>query len=244
MFSLTLTLSGALLFLMELIFAKMILPVLGGTTAVWTTCMLFYQAMLLSGYAFANIVTHRTKPKWQAVIFVTLAVAPAMILPFSISAARVPPVDRNPVPWLLMNLFIAVGFPFFVVSAVAPSLQKWFSSIGHPLSSDPYFLYVASNFGSMVGLLSYPILIEPRVRLVEQARLWAYGYAVLVLLIIVCTIILWRAPGPQNSSYSSRVARQRSVFHRASGSFRPVQTRLRAPLRCSPSPKLRSSRSG
>ena len=198
-FSLTLFVSAALLFLMEPMFAKITLPVLGGTTAVWTTCMLFYQAMLLAGYAYANAATRRITSLWQILLCVGLAFAPLIILPFRLPAGRVPPVERNPVPWLLMILTFVVGLPFFVLSTVAPTLQKWFADIGHPRSKDPYFLYAASNFGSMLGLLSYPILIEPHFRLAEQSRLWAYGYMVLVLLIVVCAVTLWRAPRSQNS---------------------------------------------
>ena len=198
-FSLALFVSAALLFLMEPMFAKITLPVLGGTTAVWTTCMLFYQAMLLAGYAYANAVTRRITPRWQILLCVGLAFAPLMILPFGLPAGRVPPVERNPVPWLLMILTFVVGLPFFVLSTVAPTLQKWFAGVGLPLSKDPYFLYAVSNFGSILGLLSYPILVEPRFRLAEQSRLWAYGYMVLVLLIVVCAVTLWRAPRSQNS---------------------------------------------
>jgi spermidine synthase len=196
--------SAALLFLMEPMFAKMTLPVLGGTTAVWTTCMLFYQAMLLAGYAYANETTRRLNFRWQALLCVAFALAPLMILPFSLSAGRVPPVDRNPVPWLLIILTSVVGLPFFVLSTIAPTLQKWFAGIGHPLSTDPYFLYAASNFGSMLGLLSYPILIEPRFRLAEQSRLWACGYAVLVLFVVACAAALWRVPRAQTTDESSQ----------------------------------------
>jgi hypothetical protein len=193
-FTLTLFVSAALLFLLEPMFAKMTLPVLGGTSAVWTTCMLFYQAMLLAGYAYANAVTRRMTFRGQALLCTGLALAPLFILPFSLPAGRVPPVEHNPIPWLLMILTFVVGLPFFVLSTVAPTLQKWFAGIGHPLSRDPYFLYAASNLGSMLGLLSYPIFIEPHFRLAEQSRLWAYGYAALVVLIIACAAALWRAP--------------------------------------------------
>jgi hypothetical protein len=204
-FSLTLFVSAALLFLMEPMFAKITLPVLGGTTAVWTTCMLFYQAMLLAGYAYADTVTRRITSRWQILLGIGLAFAPLMILPFRLPAGRVPPVERNPIPWLLVILTFVVGLPFFVLSTVAPTLQKWFAGIGHPLSRDPYFLYAASNFGSMVGLLSYPILIEPHFRLAQQTRLWTCGYMVLVLLIVVCAATLWRAPRPQNSGNAATI---------------------------------------
>ncbi len=198
LFSLTLFLSAALLFLLEPMFAKMTLPVLGGTSAVWATCMLFYQAMLLAGYAFANVVARRMSYHRQAPLFVVLALLPLMFLPFSFPANRVPPAGQNPIPWLLMILTAAVGLPFFVMSTIAPTLQKWFEGVGHESSSDPYFLYAASNVGSMLGLLSYPIIIEPRLRLSEQSRLWESGYVILVLLMIVCAVKLWRAPQQRN----------------------------------------------
>jgi len=194
LFSFTLFMSAALLFLLEPMFAKMTLPVLGGTTAVWATCMLFYQAMLLAGYAFANVVTRRMSYRQQALLFLALALAPLLILPFSFPAGRVPPGDRNPIPWLLMILTMVVGLPFFVMSAITPTLQKWFEGIGHESSADPYFLYAASNVGSMLGLLSYPILIEPHFALAEQSRLWERGYGLLIFLVVICAVTLWRAP--------------------------------------------------
>lgn len=208
LFSLTLFLSAALLFLMEPMFAKMTLPVLGGTSAVWATCMLFYQAMLLAGYAFANVVTRRLSYLRQSQLFLVLAFATLIILPFSFPADRVPPVGRNPIPWLLMILVGAVGLPFFVMSTIAPTLQKWFEGIGHERSGDPYFLYAASNVGSMLGLLSYPILIEPRFRLAEQARLWEFGYVALVILMIVCAITLRGAPRKNNSDSTYTLRRE------------------------------------
>ncbi len=200
LFSLTLFMSAALLFSMEPMLAKMILPLLGGTTAVWTTCMLFYQAMLLTGYAFANATTAWMNSRWQMLLLVGLAVLPLMILPIHLSKDRVPPAEQNPALWLLMTLLIFVGLPFFVLSTVTPILQKSFANTSHPQSSDPYFLYSSSNAGSILGLLSYPFLIEPHLRLAEQSRFWAYGYGILVLLIGVCAATLWVAPRSQSRS--------------------------------------------
>ncbi len=199
LFSVTLFLSAALLFLMEPMFAKMTLPVLGGTSAVWATCMLFYQAMLLAGYAFANVITRRLSYVRQSQLFLGLALVTLAILPFSFPADRVPPVGQNPIPWLLMILTGAVGLPFFVMSTIAPTLQKWFEGIGHERSGDPYFLYAASNIGSMLGLLSYPILVEPRLRLAQQSSFWEFGYIALVILMIACAVTLWRAPRQNNA---------------------------------------------
>ena len=130
----------------------------------------------------------RMSSRQQALLLLALAFASLMILPFSFPEGRVPPAGQNPIPWLLMILTIVVGFPFFVMSTIAPTLQKWFEGIGHESSSDPYFLYAASNVGSLLGLLSYPLLIEPRFRLAEQSRLWEYGYVLLALLMAVCAL--------------------------------------------------------
>ena len=193
LFSLTLFVSAALLFLLEPMFAKMALPVLGGTTAVWTTCLVFYQALLLAGYAFANFVTRRLTYRQQALLFLTLTGAALTVLPVGFPADRVPPPGRNPISWLLMILVMVVGLPFFVMSTMAPTLQKWFAHVDHEQSSDPYFLYAASNAGSLLGLLSYPILVEPHFRLAAQSRLWEYGYILLIALLMGCAIGLWRA---------------------------------------------------
>ena len=200
LFSLTLFTSAALLFLLEPMFAKMTLPVLGGTTAVWATCMLFYQAMLLAGYAFANVITRRMNCRQQALLFLALVLLPLMFLPFGFPAGRVPPGGRNPIPWLLTILTTVVGLPFFVMSAITPTFQKWFEGIGHRHSDDPYFLYAASNVGSLSGLLSYPILIEPRLSLAEQSRLWEHGYMLLILLVVLCALTTWFSPGQGSPS--------------------------------------------
>ena len=220
LFSVTLFLSAALLFLMEPMFAKMTLPVLGGTSAVWATCMLFYQAMLLAGYALANTVTRKLSYPRQAQLLLGVALVTLIVLPFGFPAGRVPPTGRNPIPWLLMILTGAVGLPFFVMSMIAPTLQKWFEGIGHERSQDPYFLYAASNVGSLLGLLSYPILIEPRLRLAQQSFLWEIGYAALLFLLMVCAIALWRAP-KKNSGRATA-----SSLHHAPTAVPLLQDRL------------------
>lgn len=216
LFSATLSVSAALLFLLEPMFTKMILPVLGGSAAVWASCMVFYQAILLAGYAFANIVTRKMNLRNQVLLFVLLTLAPLLILPFGVPPDRVPPVGQNPIPWLMMILAITIGLPFFVTSTMAPTLQKWFEGIRHGSSDDPYFLYAASNAGSMMGLLSYPLLIEPRFRFAEQTRMWEGGYALLAVLLVVCSIPLWRASPEQNLNDSRarelNVARSRPAF--------------------------------
>ncbi len=193
-FAITLFVSATLLFWVQPMFAKMVLPLLGGTPAVWNTCMVFFQAALLAGYGYAHVATAWLGVRRQAAIHVGLLLLPLLTLPIGIPMGWSPPVEKNPIPWLFVLLLVSVGLPFFVVSASAPMLQKWFSDTGHRSAKDPYFLYGASNLGSMLALLSYPVMIEPQLRLAEQSWVWAGGYGLLVVLTLGCAVILWRSP--------------------------------------------------
>ena len=176
---------------------KMILPILGGTPAVWSTCMVFFQAALLGGYAYAHASTAWLGPRRQALLHLAVLALPLAVLPLGINASLVRGGETSPVVDVLLVLSLSVGLPFFVVSASAPLLQKWFTHTGHRAARDPYFLYAASNLGSMLALLAYPILIEPRVHLrdsgwLSQTRLWTLGYLLLAALVLACALILWR----------------------------------------------------
>lgn len=201
-FAVTLFVSSALLFWVQPMFAKMVLPMLGGTPGVWNTCMVFFQASLLAGYIYAHAATAWLGVRRQAALHVGLLLLPLSALPIAVSIGWSPPVEENPIPWLLALLLVSVGLPFFVISASAPMLQKWFANTGHPAAKDPYFLYRASNLGSMLGLLAYPVLLEPTLRLAEQSWLWSWGYGLLVLLTLCCAVILWRGPVSATHSLS------------------------------------------
>jgi hypothetical protein len=192
-FALTLFVSSFLLFLVEPLFARMVLPLLGGTPAVWNTCMVFFQFMLLAGYAYAHVVPAWLGPRRQALVHTGLLLVPLAVLPLSI-AGWTPPAADSPVFALLGLLFLTVGLPFFVVSTTAPLLQKWFAQTGHAAAGDPYFLYVASNAGSMVALLAYPTLFEPFLPLEAHNQIWAGGYGLLIVLTTVCAVLLCRSP--------------------------------------------------
>src|SRR6266436_10293432 len=194
LFSATLFLSAALSFGIQPMIGKMVLPLLGGVPAVWNTCMVFFQATLLLGYAYAHWSTRWIGSRYHALAHLGLMLLPAAVLPISISQRMIGsvPSDANPIPWLLGFLALTAGLPLLVVSATAPLLQKWFGTTAHPDAGNPYFLYAASNAGSLLGLLSYPILIEPRLRLVQQSRLWAIGYGILVVLVLCCAVMMWR----------------------------------------------------
>ncbi len=182
--------SAALLFVVQPMFARMVLPQLGGAPAVWTTCVLFFQAALLLGYLYAHVITRWLTPRHQVLLHVVMLGVPLLTLPIDLRGSP-PPAAGTPVWWLLGVLAVSAGLPFFVVATSAPLLQRWFSLLPHQAARDPYFLYVASNAGSMTGLLGYPVLLEPGLRLTHQSLFWAGGYAGVALLIATCGAALF-----------------------------------------------------
>lgn len=199
-FAFTLFLSALLLFLVQPMIAKMILPKFGGTPAVWNTCMVFFQAALLAGYAYAHAVPQWLGTRRQALVHLGLMLLPFLVLPIAISESYVPPSDTYPVLPMLTLLLLTVGLPFFVISTSAPLLQKWYASTGHPMAKDPYYLYAASNLGSIAALVGYPLLIEPNLHLPDQGWYWMIGYGLLVVVTALCALLLWRAPHQADQS--------------------------------------------
>ena len=192
LFVITMAVSAVLMFLLEPMAAKMVLPLLGGAPAVWNTCVVFFQAMLLAGYAYAH-----GGPQWlglrqHALVHAVLLAVPLIFLPFTLGGT--PPTEGQPIIWLLTILLTSIGLPFFMLTTTAPLLQKWFSGTDHPDAADPYFLYAASNIGSLAGLLLYPGLVEPTLRIRDQVLVWSFGYAVFAVMAITCAVILWRRP--------------------------------------------------
>ncbi|HEY1012696.1 MAG TPA: hypothetical protein VGE07_08340, partial [Herpetosiphonaceae bacterium] len=192
-YGLTIFVSAMLLFVVQPMFARMALPLLGGTPAVWNTALVFYQAVLLAGYGYAHLLTKRLAPKKQVAVHLGVLALALLALPIGVPAGWVPPRSENPLLWLLALLGTSVGLPFFAVSATSPLLQTWFSQTSHKAAKDPYFLYVASNVGSMLALLSYPVLIEPRLTLRLQSLFWTFGFGGLLALMLACGVVLWRA---------------------------------------------------
>ena len=188
-----LLLAAFLLFAIEPMVTKMILPLLGGTPAVWNTALMFFQAMLLAGYLYAHLLSRLSRMRRQVLVHVSLLAAGLLFLPVHLAWRGVSPGGTHPVAWLVALLTLSIGLPFFAVSATAPLLQRWFSRSSHARASDPYFLYVASNVGGLAALLAYPVVIEPLLGLAVQGRVWAAGYALLTLIIVLCAIRLWLA---------------------------------------------------
>lgn len=192
-FSVSIFVSAFLLFLIEPMIAKMVLPLAGGTPAVWTTAVLFFQSVLLAGYGYSHWLAARLRWRWQAVIHGLLLLAPLALLPIHVIPGWVPPTSDSPVGWLVLALSAAVGLPFLVLSTTSPLVQHWFSRTGHPDAHDPYFLYRASNLGSALGLLSYPFVIEPWLGLRAQAQLWRSGYFVFLVLVALAMFSVARS---------------------------------------------------
>jgi hypothetical protein len=196
-FTLTLFFSASLLFLVEPLVGKMMLPLLGGTPAVWNTCMVFFQAVLLAGYAYAHATTSWLGPRKQAAVHIAVLGVPLLFFfvtgPLAVNREMFAGHEGNPIPVLLLALTLSVGIPMFVVCTSAPLLQKWFADTDHPSARDPYFLYGASNLGSMLALLGYPLVVERFLSVQTQRYDWAVGYGLLVLFTGVCAYLLWRS---------------------------------------------------
>lgn len=180
------------MFVLQPLFGKILLPLLGGSPAVWNTCMVFYQSILFLGYLYAHYLSTRFKQHRQILIHAAILLISFLALPVALPEHTVPPTDSNPTFWLCWTLLLAIGLPFFVVSTTAPLMQKWFANVGHHTSHDPYYLYAASNTGSLIALLSYPFLIEPNIGLANQKSDWSFGYLLLCLLIAACAFVLWK----------------------------------------------------
>jgi hypothetical protein len=178
---------------------KLILPKLGGTPQVWNTCMVFFQSVLLAGYAYTHTSGTRLKLHTALTvhcILLALALPLFLIIPTSYWYIQgwEPNIEIPPVIATLTGLLLSIGIPFFVISTSAPLLQKWFAYTGDPAAKDPYFLYGASNLGSLLSLLLYPVLIEPWLPVLGQRWLLLGFYLVLAVLIVACAMRVWKSP--------------------------------------------------
>lgn len=166
-----------LLFLVEPLVGKLMLPVLGGAPAVWNTLVFFFQTALLGGYVYAHL-SRRLAAGRQLALHAVVIAAGAALLPVALPAGWVAPGVERPLVWVYVLAAVMVGGPFFAIASAAPLVQRWFSLTRHPDARDPYFLYAATNAGSLAGLLAFPLAVEPLFRLSEQSRLWTIGYIV------------------------------------------------------------------
>ena len=181
--------SAALLFTVEPMFTKMVLPRLGGSAAVWTTATVFFQSMLLAGYVYAHLLMKFAPLRMALVIHLLVMVVACAALPLHIATGWVRPPAEGELLWLIGLFTVSIGLPFFALSANSPLLQAWFARTDHHAAKDPYFLYVASNIGSFLALIAYPFLIEPFVGLGAQTSLWTAGFYGLIVLIGGCAAL-------------------------------------------------------
>ena len=183
-------LGSFLLFLVQPVIGKMILPWFGGTPAVWTTCMLFFQVLLLAGYAYAALLTRIASPIRQVTIHIALLTVSLFLLPITPSVAWKPPNGEYPAIRILLMLAASVGWPYFLLSATSPLVQSWFAR-ACPTRS-PYRLYALSNVGSLGALLIYPFIVEPTLTTSQQGTLWSIAFAFFVVGCGTLAVQLWQ----------------------------------------------------
>jgi hypothetical protein len=182
----TIFLGAFLLFLLEPLFAKLILPWFGGSAAVWATCLVFFQSALLLGYLYADVSTRRLSPSRQTILHIALLLAALSFLPITAHAGWRPTASGDPAWRILGLLTTSIGLPFVLLSATSPLVQAWHAR-AHP-TVEPYHLFALSNLASLLALLSFPFLIEPRIPSHQQAAWWSVLFAAFVL---VCSVAAW-----------------------------------------------------
>ena len=198
--------SALLLFAVQPMFTRMVLPRLWGSPSVWSVAMVFFQSMLLAGYAYAHFLTQPKRRVVAVVVHLVLLMTAGLMLPLSIASGWGDPPGDGAAFWLLGLFAVSIGLPFFALSANNPLLQAWFARTDHPDARDPYFLYAASNIGSFLALVSYPVLLEPAFSLQAQNRLWSGGFWVLAALVAGCGYLLLRSPQHAEDETSAPVA--------------------------------------
>lgn len=203
LYGFTIFLSAALLFMVQPMIARMVLPRLGGSPSVWNACMLFFQTLLLLAYGYAHVATERLGPRRQGLGHIVVVVAAFALLPVALPAGS---PGSWPMAWLLMNLAIACAGPFFLLATTSPLLQRWLADTRHPLASNPYVLYIASNAGSLIGLIAYPLVVEPVMTLTEQSALASWGLLVVGGLHLLCVWMLRRSAPPLPAGPAPRAA--------------------------------------
>lgn len=183
LFAATLFVSALLLFVVQPMFTKLVLPRLGGSSSVWSVAMVAFQAFLFIGYVYAHVLSRALSPRGAAFVHLAFLAAAASMLPLGLAPGFTVPPLSGVTLWLLALFAASIGLPFVALSASAPLLQDWFVATGHIQARNPYVLYAASNLGSFAALIAYPFVIEPFLTLSQQIALWSAGLALLAVLI-------------------------------------------------------------
>lgn len=205
-FTTSMLISALLLFFVQPMFTKMVLPLLGGSSGVWNTAMVFFQTVLLGGYLYAHLLTKFFRFQTQIAIHGFVMLVSILFLPIAVPQEWAQPVAGTPVIWLIGLFTFVLGMSFFALSANAPLMQKWFSYTSHEKADDPYFLYAASNVGSLFSLLTYPILVEPFFKVTEQSFAWAFGFVVLMIGLMACGLLAYSIRSKTDASDTSSEA--------------------------------------
>ncbi len=209
LFAITAFTGAALLFVVQPLIAKLILPSYGGSATVWSTSSLFFQVLLLAAYGYAHLSTQRLGQRWQPRAHLIVLLLPLAALPVAIPSDAAPDAGSAPVLWLLRTLLLVIGLPFLVVATTGPLLQRWYSWSDARRADDPYFLFAASNLGSFGGLLAYPFLIEPTMSLATQRTSWSAGFVVFMLLTGACALTVRRGEAARDATRTSPTVRRR-----------------------------------
>ncbi|MDB5492699.1 MAG: putative spermine/spermidine synthase protein [Phenylobacterium sp.] len=195
LFAVTVFASAALVFMVEPMVAKLVLPRLGGSPSVWNTSLAFFQIALLAGYGYAHALQRIPGVRTQAIVHLSAVALAALALPLRIHELFGPPSSDHPALWLLGVLLASIGAPFAVLSATAPLVQAWHArTVAAEAGRGPYVLYAASNLGSLIALLAYPIIVEPTITLKAQTLGWSLGYGAFGLLLASLAVVCARAP--------------------------------------------------
>ena len=201
-FTLAIFTSAFLLFSIQPMFTKMILPQLGGSPGVWSVAMVFFQAVLLLGYLYAHLSTRYLSPRTAICVHVGLLLVTFIALPISIASGLGKPPAEGQAFWLIGVFTFSVGLPFFAVAGNGPLLQAWFARTRHKDAGNPYFLYAASNLGSFAALLLYPLIFETTLRLSQQTAGWSMGFVVLALLLMTSGYIMQMTAANQPAHFA------------------------------------------
>lgn len=210
LFTVAIFVAAGLLFVIQPMVGKMVLPRAGGSPQVWNTSLVFFQTALLGGYLYAHLSVRWLGVRRQAMLHMAVLALPLLVLPIALPAGN-PPVEGGQSWWILVALTLAVGAPFFVLASASPLIQTWLAATTHESSGDPYFLYAASNAGSLVGLLAFPFLLEPLLPVDRQSTLWTAGYTGFVGLGIACALVAVASGSSAAAATASQVATEGPV---------------------------------
>ena len=232
LYAATLFVGAALVFLVQPLAGKLLLPLVGGTPGVWNTCMVFFQAALLAGYLYADRATRRLGVRRQAAahLGVLLAVPAAFAVavawggsPVAVVPGLVPEDADYPVLGVIALLAVAVGVPFTALATTAPLLQRWFAATGHRSAADPYYLYAASNAGSLIGLVGFPFLVEPWFALGAVQWAWAGGVVAYCVLVGACALVMRNAECGMRNEGTNHAPGSSSAFRIPHSAFRTTR---------------------